>query len=58
MSSDPERVPVVDGMVGPVRDRWIYAVFSRRAERRVTWVGLEVFVDSDGNCFFAGLSRD
>lgn len=56
-SSEPERVPVVDDMVQPIRDRWIYVVCDR-LEPRLSFVGIEIFVDKEGNCFYAELNRD
>ncbi len=55
-SSDPERVPVVDDMVQPLRDRWIYVICDR-LEPRVSFVGIEIFVDEDGNCFYSEINR-
>lgn len=57
-SNEPERVPVVDDMVRPLRDRWVYVICDRLGlEQRVSFVGIEIFVDEDGNCFFAELNR-
>ncbi|MCR9165152.1 MAG: hypothetical protein ACE37F_37050 [Nannocystaceae bacterium] len=56
-SSDPKRVPVVDGMVTPLRDRWVYAVIDR-LDPRVSFVGIEIYVDADGTCFFENIHTD
>lgn len=55
--TDAQRVPVVDQFVRELRDVWIYEVLQRVSTKTVM-VSREIYVDAEGNAFFADRDPD